>query len=171
MIQLSPRPPRRERARVRELLARRLRPTCLLGVLLAALAACGSPPQASAPLDKFKLSLSSYAAVYAPFLVAIDKGYFAAQGLDVEIVLAGGGLAVPALLSGEIPYTASAASSMGAIIKGAPLKVIYTNADRSVQQLWAAPEIKTLDDLKGKTVGVSNRGDSNELTVRMLLEQ
>ncbi|MFI5266468.1 MAG: ABC transporter substrate-binding protein [Chloroflexota bacterium] len=144
----------------------------MLGIFLVALAACSSPAaSAPKPVDKFKLSLSSYAAVYAPFLVAIDKGYFAAQGLDVEIVLAGGGLAVPALLSGEIPYTASAASSMGAIIKGAPLKVVYTNADRSVQQLWAAPEVKTLDDLKGKTIGVSNRGDSNELTVRMLLEQ
>jgi ABC-type nitrate/sulfonate/bicarbonate transport system substrate-binding protein len=60
---------------------------------------------------------------------------------------------------------------MGAIMKGAPLKVIYTNADRSTQQLWAAPDIKTLDDLKGKSIGVSSRGDSNELTVRMLLNQ
>jgi NitT/TauT family transport system substrate-binding protein len=60
---------------------------------------------------------------------------------------------------------------MGAIIKGAPLKVVYTNADRSVQQLWSAPEIKTLEDLKGKAIGVASRGDSNEVTVHMLLRQ
>ncbi len=159
----------------------------LLGMVLAGLSACAGPAalplpstesaaasgasQQSGSLDKVKLSLSNYAAVYTPFLAAIDKGYYKEQGLDVEIVIAVGGLAVPALLAGEIPYTASAASAMGAIIKGAPLKVIYTNADRSVQQLWAAPDIKTLEDLKGKTIGVNSRGDSNELTVRMLLDQ
>ncbi len=128
-------------------------------------------PKPSGALDHFRLSLSSWSAVYDPFFIAVDKGYAAAQGLDVEFVIAPGGMAVPALISGEMPYTASAASAMGAIIKGAPLKVIYTNADRSVQQLWAAPEIKSLDDLKGKTIGVASRGDSNEITVRILLTQ
>ena len=140
--------------------------------LVVAMVACGgAAPKPSAQLDSFKLSISNYAGVYSPFLIAIDKGYFAAQGLDVQIQIAAGGLAVPSLLSGEVPYTASAATAMGAIIKGAPLKVIYTNADRSVQQLWSSADIKTLEDLKGKTLGVASRGDSNEVTMRMLLAQ
>jgi NitT/TauT family transport system substrate-binding protein len=124
-----------------------------------------------ASLDHIKLSLSTYAGVFAPFLIAADKGYYAAQGLDIEFVLQAGGLAVPALLSGEVPYTSSAATAMGAIIKGAPAKVIYTNSDRSVQQLWAQPDITTLDQLKGKSIGVASRGDSNEVTIRILFAQ
>lgn len=143
-----------------------------LVTLAVGLVACGGPAaKPSVARDSFKLSISNYAGVYSPFLIAVEKGYFAAQGLDVQIQIAAGGLAVPSLLSGEVPYTASAASAMGAIIKGAPLKVIYTNSDRSVQQLWSTADIKTLDDLKGKTVGVASRGDSNEVTVRMLLAQ
>ena len=49
--------------------------------------------------------------------------------------------------------------------------MVYTAFDRSTQQLWSAPEINTLNDLRGRAVGVSSRGDSNELTVRMLLQQ
>jgi NitT/TauT family transport system substrate-binding protein len=149
-----------------------VRALALAAALALSLAACGgSAAKQSAALDSFKLSISNYAGVYSPFLIAVDKGYFAAQGLDVQIQIAAGGLAVPSLLSGEVPYTASAATAMGAIIKGAPLKVIYTNADRSVQQLWSAADIKTLQDLKGRTIGVASRGDSNEVTVRMLLAQ
>jgi NitT/TauT family transport system substrate-binding protein len=147
----------------------------LILTLLLGLAGCAAPGAApakpSAPADTFKLSISNYAGVYSPFLIATDKGYFAAQGLDVQIQTAAGGLAVPSLLSGEVPYTASAATAMGAIIKGAPLKVIYTNADRSVQQLWSAAGINSLQDLAGKTIGVASRGDSNEVTVRMLFAQ
>ncbi|HZR99438.1 MAG TPA: ABC transporter substrate-binding protein [Chloroflexota bacterium] len=126
----------------------------------------------SAPLEKLQVPFASMSAVYTPFLIAMDKGYFAEDGLEIEMMHVGGGVATPALISGEIQYSTSAATSVSAILKGAPLKVIYTNADRAGYDLWtSAPDIYTLRDLVGKSVGVQSRGDTMEIAARMVLQQ
>lgn len=120
--------------------------------------------------EKIKVSFASDSAVYGPHFIAIQKGYYAEEGIEMEMVRAGGGVATPALISGDLQYSTSAASSLSAILKGAALKVVYTNADRPGYELWSSsPEVKTLADLKGKSIGVQSRGDTMELSVRMLL--
>ena len=96
------------------------------------------------PIERIKVSFAADTAVYAPFFIAVDKGYLTEEGLEVEAIQAGGGAATPALISGDLQYSTSAATSVSAILKGAPLKVIFTNADRSLDELWsAAPEVAT----------------------------
>jgi NitT/TauT family transport system substrate-binding protein len=76
------------------------------------------------------------------------------------------------LISGDIQYSTSAASSVSAILKGAPLKVIYTNSDHPGYELWSSsPDVKTLADLAGKTIAVQSRGDTMEIAARLALEQ
>jgi ABC-type nitrate/sulfonate/bicarbonate transport system substrate-binding protein len=117
------------------------------------------------------VSFASVSAVYTPFLIAMDKGYFAEQGLEIEMVHVGGGVATPALISGELPYSTSAATSVSAILKGAPLKVVYTNADRAGYDLWtSSPDVHTLRDLVGKAIGIQTRGDTMEIAARMVLQ-
>jgi ABC-type nitrate/sulfonate/bicarbonate transport system substrate-binding protein len=90
----------------------------------------------------------------------------------MEIITAPGGVATPALIAGEVQYSTSAASSVSAILKGAPLKVIYTNADRPGYELWSSvPEVRTLQDLVGKSIGIQSRGDTMDIAARMLLQQ
>ncbi len=125
---------------------------------------------ASAELQKIKMTITSRTAAAAPYFIAIDKGYFAEQGLAVEIVDAGGGIAIPAMISGSVDFTMSAAVAISAIMRGARLRVIYTMADRPPYQLWATqPELKTLADLKGKQVGIISRGDTFEIAMRVTL--
>jgi NitT/TauT family transport system substrate-binding protein len=58
------------------------------------------------------------------------------------------------------------------MLRGAEIKVVYTNIDRPGYQLWSGqPEIKQLKDLLGKRVGVTSRGDTQELSVRLLLRK
>jgi NitT/TauT family transport system substrate-binding protein len=126
----------------------------------------------AAELQKVKMTITSVAATAAPYFIAIDKGYFAQEGLEVEIVNAGGGVAIPALISGSVSFSMSAAVSVGASMRGADLRVIYTMADRPNYQLWTIdPAIKTLADLKGKQVGIISRGDTFELAMRMVLRE
>lgn len=79
--------------------------------------------------------------------------------------------ATPALLSGQAPFSTSAAAAITASLQGAPLKIIFVNGDRLDYQLWSTtPSVTTLADLVGKSVGATARGDSSELAIRILLQ-
>src|ERR1700689_2940094 len=118
------------------------------------------------------MTVTQITAHYAPYFIAIDKGYFGEGGIDMSINEAAGGSATAALMAGRIDFTASAASTVSAILRGAKLRVIYTMAARPAYQLRStAPELKTLADLKGKQVGITSRGDTYEIAMRLVLMQ
>src|ERR1700689_4841605 len=138
--------------------------------LIACCVAWAAP--ASAELQKLSLTMPAIATYYAPYTIAIKKGYYAEEGLEIATSFAAGGVATPALLSGTIDVSTSPASAITAIMRGAPLKIVYTMADRSNYQLWSTqPEIVTLKDMKGKTVGIQSRGDTFEIAMRLTLQQ
>jgi NitT/TauT family transport system substrate-binding protein len=145
----------------------RLRFTAAL-VLAAGLVCAGS---AGAQPHKFRITIAATAPLYAPYFIALDKGYYAAEGLDAELIEATGGVATPALLSGTVDVSTSSASALSAILRRARLKIIYTMADRLPDQLWTSrAELKTLKDLKGLTVAIASRGDTYEIALRSALE-
>ena len=121
--------------------------------------------------EKLKLTMAATSANYSPYFVAIEKGYFAKEGFDVEIVKAGGGTATPALMSGSIDASTSGSSAESAILKGAPLEIVFVPWDRPTYQIWSTrPDIKTVEDMKGKQVGIQTRGDTFEIAVRIVLK-
>ena len=127
---------------------------------------------ATAAEEKVRFSVAAITGSYMDEFVAIEKGYHREEGFTVEMIRAGGGIATQALIAGDLHFSTSAGSALGAMLRGAEVKVVYTNIDRPGYQLWSAyPEIKTLKDLVGKKVGVTSRGDTQELSVRLLLRK
>jgi ABC-type nitrate/sulfonate/bicarbonate transport system substrate-binding protein len=138
-----------------------------VGAVAIAFAAGFSPAVAA---EKVKMSIAATSSNYATYFAALEKGYFLEEGFEVEIVQAGGGTATPAQISGEIEFNTSGATALSAILKGAPLKLVYFPWERPTYQVWSTqPEIKTLADLKGKSVGIQTRGDTFEIAMRVLL--
>ena len=134
--------------------------------------ATAAPRPASAPIEKIQVSFASISAVYTPFLIAMDKGYLAEDGLEIEMIHVGGGVGTPALFRARCSTARRPPRRSSAILKGAPLKVIYTNADRAGYDLWtSAPDVRTLSDLIGKSIGIQSRGDTMEIEARMVLQQ
>lgn len=137
----------------------------------AASASAAVPAPSGKALEKMKVSYPTFSASVAPLLIAIDKGYYSAEGLDIEMIRSGGGASTPALIAGEVPYTTSSGSALSAMISGAPLKVIYTAEDRPGYELWTTdPSIKSIKDIKGKAVAIQTRGDTNEIAMNILLK-
>jgi ABC-type nitrate/sulfonate/bicarbonate transport system substrate-binding protein len=130
------------------------------------LAAAGSATAA----DKIKVTFAAASSIYAPYFNAIQQGYYKDEGIEIEIIKAGGGVATPGLISGKVDFSTSASSAVSAMLRGAPLKVIYTAADRPSFELWTtSDQYKTLQSLKGKQVGIQTRGDTFEIWLRLVL--
>lgn len=128
-------------------------------------------PVTSHAIDRVQVTMAASSCYYAPYFVAIEKGYYAREGIEVEIIKAGGGTATPALISGQVHFSTSSASALSAILRGAPVKIVMTLLDRPMYELWStSPEIASLQDLEGKAVGVNSRGDTMEIAVRLVLE-
>jgi NitT/TauT family transport system substrate-binding protein len=135
------------------------------------LIACAMAPVTVHAIDRVKVTMAASSCYYAPYFVAIQKGYYAGEGIEVEIVKTGGGTATPALISGQVQFSTSSSSALSAILRGAPVKIVMTLLDRPMYQLWSTkPEIQSLEDLKGMAVGVNSRGDTMEIAVRLVLE-
>ena len=143
-------------------------------LFIALLGALSATPicHAVAAEEKVRFSVAAVTGSYMDEFVAMEKNYHRDEGLAVEMIRAGGGIATQALMAGDLQFSTSAGSALSAMLRGAEIKVVYTNIDRPGYQLWSGQaEIKQLKDLIGKRVGVTSRGDTQELSVRLLLRK
>ena len=127
---------------------------------------------ALAGAENITVSLVTPSAAYMDHFVAVEKGYFREQNLNVEYIRAGGGVATPALMSGELHLSTSAGSALSAALRGGPLKIVYTNLSRpSYKFIATKPEIQTLKDLTGKKIAINTFGDTQHLATLLLLKK
>ncbi len=122
-------------------------------LLAAVLAACLLAPQASAarPLRVAYLSTS---ATMAPVWMAKDTGAFAREGLDIEVLSMTSSSAIPALIASEIDVVeVSAAPVITASLRGVDVVFIAGLLNTMIWDFYARPEIKTVEQLKGKIIG------------------
>ena len=109
-----------------------------------------------------------------PFYVAARKGFFAGEDLDVEINFAQSGPAVAQQLTGgafDVALSIGNDNAIHAIDKGAPLAIVRIIGNTAPYALIAKPELKTIADLKGKTIGISVIGGGTQGPFNMLLKQ
>lgn len=95
-----------------------------------------------------------------PLVVAMETGYFAAEGLEVKSVfIIGGPTATAALIGGDVDYALIAGvPAVRAIAAGAPLVIVGGMQPYIDYTLIGAKGIATLNDLRGKVVGVTGAG-------------
>lgn len=126
----------------------------------------------SAGAENIVVSLVTPSAAYMDHFIAVEKGYFREQNLSVEYVRAGGGVATPALLSGDLHLSTSAGSALSAGLRGGPVKIVYTNLSKPSYKLIATkPEIQSLKDLIGKKIAINSFGDTQHLALLLLLKK
>lgn len=128
--------------------------------------------QAPAVAEKIRVAVPTLTANSAFFIVALQKGYYAAEGLDVDAINAAGGISTPALVSGDLQFSLSTGAAISAIVKGAQLKIVMVTQDRPGGEIWSTwPKITSLDDLRGQSVAIQSRGDTGEIALRSLLHR
>ena len=144
---------------------KQLRPALLIApILLLALSSV------TAQAKNIVIATSSVVLTNTPIWVGIDRKFFDDSGLNVQYLVMRSDLAVKGLISGDIDYMQSSSSVLRAAVAGAPLTTILGVYNRTFFDLVARPEIKSLNDLRGKPVGISRYGASTEYAVRFALK-
>ena len=95
-----------------------------------------------------------------PLVVAQDFGFFSAEGLDVKTVfIRGGPTAMAALVGGGVDYTfVAGVAAVRAIAQNAPMTIVSGMQPYMDYTLIGAKGIASVNDLKGKVVGVTGPG-------------
>ena len=91
-----------------------------------------------------------------PVVVAMRKGFYKSEGLDVDKIQMQPAIGVKALISGDVDYLLAWGSALRAAVTGVPIKAVVGLASRPLHVLVARPEIRTPKDLKGKVIGVDS---------------
>jgi len=98
-----------------------------------------------------------------------ENGFFAQEGLDLQVLIVRGIIGVSSLMAGEIDVTCHAGSGFAAALRGLPVKIISVTHDRPVHELIVAPSINAAQDLKGKPIAVGSlEGTAAVITRRVL---
>ena len=122
-------------------------------------------------LDQLHLGIVVPAFFYVPYWAADEKGFFRNKGLDVRITVYGGIDALTrALRQGEVQVgIGSPEHVIHDVEAGGRLRMVGGNVNRLTHHLIAQPEIKRLEDLRGKVLGVSSlSGGTSSLFVEIL---
>jgi ABC-type nitrate/sulfonate/bicarbonate transport system substrate-binding protein len=135
-----------------------------LGVAFARLA------HDAAAAEKIKFALPGNSMGYLPLFVAVHRGFFKDEGIDIELPRLVPAIAQNALLAGEVQYHGLADSGLRLAARGAPIKAIFYGADRPMYYLVGQKEIHSVAELKGKKVGVSQFGGTSDLSARLALK-
>ncbi len=148
----------------------------LFFMLAALLAACASPQQGSSgteALRKIKLPMGYIPNIqYAPYYVAVEKGYFAKEGIEIEFDYSFETDGVALVGAGEIPF-AVASGEQVLLARTQDLPVVYVFAwyQQFPISVITAPELNVKEpaDLRGKTIGLPGLFGANYIGLEALL--
>ena len=124
---------------------------------------------ARAQTQKIRIAYSSRSNTITPFYVAASKGFFREEGLEVELIQVSPRLGAMAVMNGDVAFTTSFTSTFRGILQGVPLKLILVALKKGMYFLVVRPEIKDVQDLKGKKLGVATIRGTDQLVAEELL--
>ena len=128
-----------------------------------------SPVSAQPASDPIIVGYPSPALTELPNYIAVKKGFYSAEKLDIKFVRARSNILVAALVGSSVDYITSITSSIGGIVGGAPLKIIAGVIKNNPDFLMARPEIASIRELKGKKVAVSGFGGASHQRMLIVL--
>jgi ABC-type nitrate/sulfonate/bicarbonate transport system substrate-binding protein len=108
-----------------------------------------------------------------PMWVGIEKGTFKKYGLDVRLVqMRNGSLSMATLATGQVQYNyGSPGNALSAAVGGMKLQCVASPVQKIPRELVTRKEIRTLEDLRGKTFGVQSIGGGFWLQTMIALDQ
>jgi len=140
-------------------------------VLLAGLLTLLFIPTTASAVDKIRIAVSNPNMPNLTAAMAQQRGFFKEENLEVEIIRMNPNVAITALATGDVDYCQLFGAVVGAAVAGLPVRIVGGYLDNWPMTLIAQPEVKTLKDLRGKTLGISSFGATPDVAARMMIKQ
>ena len=121
-------------------------------------------------VDKIRIGVPELNAQFVPLALAEKRGFFREDGLQGEVIRINPTVALAALVSGELDYWTVIGNSVAAAIQGAPLRILTCYVPGSPSALIARPEFKSVQELRGKAVGLNTSGGALESMARLIFK-
>src|SRR5712692_6442438 len=123
--------------------------------------------QAKPSLEKMRFVYSAVGGSQASVWIPYEAGIFRKHGLDIELLyVGGGGRAAQVVQSGEVPmgiFTGGAVVNSN--LAGGDLVVVATGMNAITFSLIARPEIRQVEELKGKKIGITRFGSATDFAL------
>lgn len=142
----------------------------VISLALLILAIFHDPSEAA---ERVRIAYSSISAAYLGIWVAHDAGFFIKEGLEDQIIFIPSATQLAqVLVAGDVDIASLGGGPvMAADLSGADLKVIGNNVNKLIFSIHAKPEVKSLEELRGKRIAVSRFGSSSDIAARAALRK
>jgi NitT/TauT family transport system substrate-binding protein len=118
--------------------------------------------------DKVRIAFGTGASSVL-YPLAQKKGFLKDEGIDAEVIQLGGNLAIAALNNGELDYNTVLNPSVRGAIQGLPIRVVACFDKGNQWVLVARSNLKSVTELRGKTVAAGNRGQGPDTAGRRIV--
>jgi NitT/TauT family transport system substrate-binding protein len=106
-----------------------------------------------------------------PFVIAEEKGFFKAEGVNAVVVIMQNQVVVNGVVTRHVDYAGTFSNIVGAALSGLPVRIVMSVMDGSDHYLITSPNIKRVEDLKGKVFGISSFGGTPHSEAIMILRK
>jgi NitT/TauT family transport system substrate-binding protein len=131
------------------------------------------PNYAAGAPEKLRVAYAAITAAFSIPWVAKEAGIYQRHGLDVELVyIAAGSRAVQTLVGGSIDVAAiGGPAGVDARLAGADTVYIAIPVNKVLVFTVAAPQIQRIEEMRGKSIGVTRVGTVTDFFTRLYLRQ
>ena len=140
---------------------------CVLTALVIVLCAGAD----SLAIDNLRVAYPSMNTSVFALLIAQKEGYFKEEGINVELLSIRGEIAIRTTLAGEVDFFTNAGSALAAAVRGVPVRLVTVFQDKPGWDLISEPDIKSIAQLRGKTIGVMSPEGSLAVVAREILRK
>jgi ABC-type nitrate/sulfonate/bicarbonate transport system substrate-binding protein len=127
--------------------------------------------QDSAGLKRIRIGMPNRGAIVLGLLAAQTYGQFRAQGLHAELIVMRPSTSLQTLMSGDLDFSTALASGARASVSGLPMRIVMALNVGQDFTLVVRPEIRRVEDLRGKTLATSGVGEFTDVGARMILKK
>jgi NitT/TauT family transport system substrate-binding protein len=122
------------------------------------------------PPQQVRIAYASRSSSAMPQYLAQTKGWYKSEGLDAELIQMNPRLGATAVVNGDVSFATPFVSTFRGILQGFPMKVVFVHLKKGPYFVMTRPEIKDVQQLKGKKLGVATIKGADQLVAEEMLQ-